>query len=44
MTAGAAKRFLFPFYPKWIRGQKVVIMAMKSGQFTAGEAGKGQFL
>jgi len=45
MYAGAAGRILFPFYHAWVRGQeKAVTVAAKSGQFTAGEMGKGQFL
>jgi len=43
-----ARKILLPFHPAWMRGQKKAkdkkIVAAKSGQFTASEAGKGQFL
>jgi len=45
MFAGAARIILLPFYLAYkIRGQKAVSVAAKSGQFTAGETEKDQFL
>jgi len=41
----AEGRILLPFYPAWVRGQeKAATVAAKSGQFTADEMEKGQFL
>jgi len=42
--AGAARRIV-SFYPALVRGpEKAVTVAAESGQFTADETGKGQFL
>jgi len=47
MTAGVARRILFPFYVAQVRIQKKAVtatVATKTGLFTANETGKSQFL
>jgi len=45
ITAGVAKEFFFRFILHRLREQKkAVTVAVKSGQFTGSEAGKGQLL
>jgi len=44
-SIGTARRILFPFYPAQVRVQeKAVNVTANSGQFTADEAEKSQFL